>query len=79
MEWLEGPYFLEIEIDKSNDGNYVALGIRQLMSVPYAKYTNLAGGLCLKSPDGSRWNIVVDEMGKYKSRKNSYKKIRIFL
>ena len=74
VEWLEGPYFLEIEIDKSNDGNYVALGIRQLMSVPYAKYTNLAGGLCLKSPDGSRWNIVVDEMGNIKAEKIAIRK-----
>lgn len=44
------------------------------MSVPYAKYTNLAGGLCLKSPDGSRWNIVVDEMGNIKAEKIAIRK-----
>jgi uncharacterized protein (TIGR02145 family) len=40
ISWGAGDFFLQIEVDYSNSGNYVEIGRQQLMSVPYALFAN---------------------------------------
>ncbi len=43
INWSQGPYFIKTEIDFNNGVNYQDLGLSQLLSVPYAKYADVAG------------------------------------
>lgn len=36
IDWAEGPYFMEISMDKTGGSNYELMGISQFLSVPYA-------------------------------------------
>jgi hypothetical protein len=38
IDWSAGPYFVKIEIDLADEGNYTEMGTTQLLSVPYALY-----------------------------------------
>jgi hypothetical protein len=40
IDWSDGPYFLETDIDIAGGTNYQSMGSAQLLSVPYALYSN---------------------------------------
>ncbi len=48
IDWSDGPYFLQIDIDPAGGTSYTITGKSQIVSVPYAFYAdyaeNLAGG-----------------------------------
>lgn len=43
INWATGAYFLSVEVDENNLGVYQSLGVRQLLSVPYALYAETGG------------------------------------
>jgi hypothetical protein len=38
INWQNGPYFLRVSVDFDAGTNYVALGVQQIMAVPYSMY-----------------------------------------
>lgn len=42
INWGSGPYFLRIEMDENGGSNYQLVGINQILSVPYAIYSDYA-------------------------------------
>ncbi|MFO7863476.1 MAG: hypothetical protein R6U85_05715, partial [Salinivirgaceae bacterium] len=38
IDWSQANYFIKIELDAENNGNYVTMGVSQLLSVPFANY-----------------------------------------
>jgi len=45
INWAQGPYFAQVELDAANNGTYVVMSTTQLLSVPYAMYANRAGSV----------------------------------
>lgn len=43
IDWAQGPYFVETEIDPNGGDNYTISSTTQMMSVPYAYYAERAG------------------------------------
>jgi uncharacterized protein (TIGR02145 family) len=43
INWNNGPYFLKTEIDPAGGTSYSIIGTTQLLSVPYALYSKVAG------------------------------------
>lgn len=43
IDWANGPYFIETAMDATGGTNYVVMGASQLVSVPYALYSKVAG------------------------------------
>jgi hypothetical protein len=43
INWAAGPFFLKSEIDATGGTNYSIVGTSQLLSVPYALYSELGG------------------------------------
>jgi len=43
INWGNGPYFIQLEIDVLGGSNYAMMGSQQLMSVPYALYAETSG------------------------------------
>ena len=39
INWANGPYFIQTEVDPSGGSNYSVLGVTELISVPYALYS----------------------------------------
>jgi hypothetical protein len=52
INWADGPYFLKTETDPAGGTNYSITGVSQLLSVPYALYSEKAG-----NADGSETRI----------------------
>ncbi len=52
INWAQGPYFLKSETDPAGGTNYSISGVSQLLSVPYALYSEKA------NVDGSETKIV---------------------
>jgi len=42
ITWVNGPYFLETNIDPNNSGTYTITGVSQLLTVPYALHAKTA-------------------------------------
>jgi len=72
INWSNGPYFIKIEFDPNGGSNFTLMGISQMLSVPYAMYSQSAGavysktagqGMILSSPDGKCWQITVSNTG----------------
>src|SRR5690606_9336182 len=42
IDWAEGPYFIETQVDITGGSNYNIIGISQLLSVPYALHAKTA-------------------------------------
>lgn len=38
IDWSQGPYFLQVQVDKEGGSNYTYLGATQILSVPYALF-----------------------------------------
>ena len=45
IDWSSGPFFLQTEVDISGGNGFRVLGSQQLLSVPYALYSERSGGL----------------------------------
>lgn len=45
IEWGDGPYFFQVEMDENGNGDFLLIGTSQLLSVPYA----------LHAGNGSKW------------------------
>jgi hypothetical protein len=43
IDWGDGLYFLQIEMDETGGPNYLLMGTSQLLSVPYALYSDSSG------------------------------------
>lgn len=43
IDWGAGSYFIQVEMDENNGGNYQLIGSSQLLSVPYALYAEQSG------------------------------------
>ena len=43
IDWSDGPYYLKVEVDPEGGFNYIAEDTTQLLSVPYALYSNSSG------------------------------------
>lgn len=53
IDWLNGPYFLEVAVDLSGGTSFLILNVSQLMSVPYAQYAKSSGtGAGPQGPQG---------------------------
>jgi len=48
IDWADGPYFLETEMDIDGGTNYVVMGTSQLRSVPYALHAGVAESIVEK-------------------------------
>jgi hypothetical protein len=53
IDWANGPYFLKTETDPAGGTNYSITGVSQLLSVPYALYSEKAGN----PADGSETKV----------------------
>jgi hypothetical protein len=51
IDWSKNYKFLQIEMDPSGGTNYIDLGTQQMMSVPFALYSNSAGEVKPKGSD----------------------------
>ena len=47
IDWSNGSFFLETQIDLNGGDNYSITGLTELLSVPYALYAKTAGNLTL--------------------------------
>ncbi len=61
INWSQGTYFIEMEVDKGS--GFIPAGTQQLLSVPYAKYSDNAGKVQLVSTNGKKWNVSIDDQG----------------
>jgi uncharacterized protein (TIGR02145 family) len=52
INWAQGPYFAQIELDANNSGTYVIMSTTQLLSVPYAQYAEKSGNPTLQAGSG---------------------------
>lgn len=57
ISWATGPYFLRTEIDPAGGTNYSIAGISQLLSVPYALYSELGGFNVKKLHEADELNL----------------------
>jgi hypothetical protein len=55
INWAQGPYFAQVELDAANNGTYVVMSTTQLLSVPYAKYAEISGS-SIPGPQGPAGN-----------------------
>jgi hypothetical protein len=51
INWANGPYFVQIEIDITGGSNYVSMNTTQLLSIPYALYAETSGS-SIPGPQG---------------------------
>jgi hypothetical protein len=56
VNWAKNYKFLQIEMDPTGGNTYTILGTQQMMSVPYALFSNTAGEL---QPKGSNSNTLI--------------------
>ena len=72
INWSNGPYFIQIEFDPNGGNNFTLMGTSQMLSVPYALYSQSTGavysktpgqGMILSSPNGNCWQITVSNTG----------------
>lgn len=52
INWQNGPYFLEVNIDPAGGTSYTTVGTTQLLSVPYALYAEKAGNVNINVGNG---------------------------
>ncbi len=50
INWSSGPYFLKTEIDPAGGSNYTITGQSQILSVPYALYSEKTGSFAETDP-----------------------------
>lgn len=52
IDWAQGPYYFEVEMDANGGNNFISLGTSELISVPYALYAESSGTGGLPGPTG---------------------------
>jgi len=52
INWAQGPFFAQVELDAANNGTYVVMSTTQLLSVPYAQYAEKSGNPTLHAGSG---------------------------
>jgi hypothetical protein len=52
INWAQGPYFAQIELDATGGSTYVIMNTTQLLSVPYAQYAEKSGNPTLQAGSG---------------------------
>ena len=57
VDWANGPYFIKTEIDPTGGTTYTITGTSQLMSVPYALYSETSENT---NPDNLPFVIDID-------------------
>ena len=65
IDWSDGPYFLRTETDPSGGTTYTISGTSQLLSVPYALYSETAGILT-----GEITESQISDLGSYLTSEN---------
>lgn len=45
IDWSSGPYYIKTETDPNGGANYTIIGTSQILSVPYALYSETAGNV----------------------------------
>lgn len=53
IDWGSNSYFLKIEIDQTGGSNYQLMGSSQLLSVPYALYSEKSGDISIWKKNGN--------------------------
>ncbi len=53
INWGGNSYFVQIELDETGGSNYQILGTSQLLSVPYALYSETSGNLSIWKKNGN--------------------------
>lgn len=59
--WSEVPYFIETAVDQGS--GYTVTGSQEMLSVPYAQYTEQTGGLKSTGNNGQTYQLTVDDLG----------------
>lgn len=54
VDWANNAYYIEVAVDKDGGTNYTSVGVSQLLSVPYALYSNSSGVPGLPGPTGEQ-------------------------
>lgn len=62
IDWSVSPMYLKVERADAS-GNYALMNILPLGAVPYAYHAAKAEKLTLTSPNGSAWDVTVDNNG----------------
>jgi hypothetical protein len=62
IDWFAGPYFVKIEIDLADEGNYTEMGTTQLLSVHYALHAKTAEGIDTGSANTTQLLTVRDQL-----------------
>lgn len=66
IDWGNGNYYIKSETDPNGGSNYTIEGASQLLSVPYALYAKSTGSsdaITLTSPDGTEYELSVNDNG----------------
>ena len=83
VQWNKFPYYLKVELDLTGGTAYVFVGTSQLLSVPYALYSNNAGAASIsvdsvktelatikltQKGDPQQANLTPDQLADYKAK-----------
>lgn len=52
INWAQGPYFVQVELDATGGSTYIIMNTTQLLSVPYALYAEKSGNPTLQAGSG---------------------------
>jgi uncharacterized protein (TIGR02145 family) len=66
INWGEVAYFLQVEMDEAGGTDFEIMGTSQLLHVPYASN---AKSLTLTSPDGTHFEVTVEDNGNLNIKK----------
>lgn len=56
IDWANGPYFIKTETDPAGGTSYTITGTSQLLTVPYAFYSNVAANYSESDPVFGAWD-----------------------
>lgn len=63
INWKEGTYYLQTEIDINGGTDYQLMGTTQILSIPYSFYSEIAGSVYLTDENGNNYTLGVDTLG----------------
>jgi len=63
INWQDGSFFIQIEMDVNGGSNFQLMGTSQLLQVPYSLYSEVSGQIQLTDENGNSYNISVDTLG----------------
>ena len=59
INWSNGPYYTEVLLDETGGSSFTSMGTQQMLSVPYALYSETAGSAALPDND---WTVNGNNM-----------------